>query len=105
MAAVLRNEISIVDFVRWIMSNSWNMHQDSSHSAINLVSHIHLLLAERDEFLLDDSAFRLELSSLLNNIVVSQPIDVSEAEQQYFALPRVANSVPWFRPAFDLVAA
>lgn len=105
IAAVLRNEISLVDFERWIMSNSWNMHKDSSASAVNLASEIHLLLAERDDSQIDDRAFLRELALLLNNIVVAQPVDASVAQRQYFAVPTVASSVPWFPQALDLVVA
>jgi len=64
IASVLNGEISIIDFARWIMSNSWNMHQDSSEEAIALVQSIHLLLAERDDSSIDDSNFLSELRSL-----------------------------------------
>ena len=78
IAAVLRNEISIEDFSRWIMSNSWNMHQDSSAAAVDLVSNVHLLLAERNDASNDDE-FRNELSALLdqpNVIRISVAISV-----------------------------
>src|SRR4051794_1351435 len=61
---VVEREISIPDFIRWIMGNDWNMRQDSSTSAVNLVSDIHLLLAERDYLSLDDTSFLQELSML-----------------------------------------
>jgi len=64
MASAIKREISIPNFARWIMSNSWNMHRDSSKSAIDLVSEIHALLAERDDFSLDDDAFLRELLTL-----------------------------------------
>jgi hypothetical protein len=82
IAAVLRNEISIEDFARWIMSNSWNVHKDSSKEAVDLVSSIHLLLAERDDEFYSRDEFRIELSHLLNNIVVSAPIDLPAASPQ-----------------------
>lgn len=82
IAAVLANEISIGDFARWIMSNSWNMHKDSSPDAVALVSDVHLLLAERDDFSRDDDGFRNGLSSLANNIIVSSPVDVVGASVQ-----------------------
>lgn len=66
IAAVLRNEISVVDFARWIMSNSWNMHKDSSSEAVDLVSNIHLLLAERHDAQ-SDEAFLQELAVIAGN--------------------------------------
>jgi hypothetical protein len=76
IAAVLANEISIGDFARWIMSNSWNMHKDSSDDAIALVSDVHLLLAERDDFSLNDDEFVSGLSAL----VAAQPHQLLRAE-------------------------
>src|SRR2546422_3263241 len=75
IAAVLANEISVVDFARWIMSNSWNMHQDSEAAAVDLVSDIHLLLAERDNFSLNDQGFLRELEALVGALA-HDPIPV-----------------------------
>lgn len=81
IAAVLANEISVEDFARWIMSNSWNMHKDSPE-AVDLVSDVHLLLAERDPR--NAQVFRHALALLLNNRgadeqVVSMQIVISFA--------------------------
>jgi hypothetical protein len=65
IAAVLRNEISIEDFARWIMSTSWNMHKDSSEEAVDLVSSIHLLLAERSDGVDSQDDLRREFEVLL----------------------------------------
>jgi len=78
MAAVLANRLSIVEFARWIMSNSWNMRADSSASAVSLASEIHALLAERDDFSLSDSDFIHELRTLYDNAVISVSVDVDE---------------------------
>jgi len=88
IAAVLANEISVEDFARWIMSNSWNMHRDSSAESVELVSSIHLLLAERDESIYSDDDFRKEIRALLKpngiriNVTISfdrvVPIDLDE---------------------------
>src|SRR5438876_11499223 len=90
IAAALSDEISVVDFARWILSNSWNMHQDSSPSAVSLVSDIELLLAERDDLSLNDAAFLTELFALNSNAVVSTPIDIDERVVR--SRPYVANS-------------
>lgn len=103
IAAVLNRELSIVEFARWIMSNSWNMHRDSSRSAVSLVSEIHLLLAERDDFSLDDAAFIQELSVLNGNAVVSSPVDIDERIIE--SRPYFANSARWLVPAIPLVLA
>jgi len=102
MAAVLNRDISIVEFARWIMSNSWNMHQDSSPDAVSLVAEIHLLLAEHSDLSLSDAAFLRELLSLNSNAVVSTPVDVDE--WVVYLQPRFANSERWFSPAMRPVA-
>ena len=79
MAEAVRKEIPVQDFVRWIMSNSWNMHQDSSKSAVDLASEIHLLLDERDNFLVDDIAFLNELSTLNKSLDI-KVIDIKQAD-------------------------
>jgi hypothetical protein len=80
MSAVLANRLSIMDFARWIMSNSWNMQADSSASAVSLASEIHALLAERDNFSLNDSDFLHELSNLYRNAVIY--VEIMEDAQQ-----------------------
>jgi len=72
--------ISIPDFIRWIMSNSWNMHHDSSERAVKLVSEIHLLLAERDDLSLDDSMFLSELITL-DKALNTQVFNITEANE------------------------
>lgn len=105
IASVLQSEISVIDFARWIMSNSWNMHQDSSPSAVSLVSRIHLLLAERDEQAINDREFIEELRSIqadfpeqqVFQIVVS--ISVDRVSAANFAWPVAsANQLIQFPP-------
>jgi hypothetical protein len=60
------------------------------------------VLFERSDGRLSDAEARLRIISLLNNVVVSQPIEVTSDEQQYF---KFANSVRSVAPAFRLVAA
>lgn len=78
MAAVLASRLSIVEFARWVMSNSWNMQADSPAIAVSLASEIHALLSERDDYSLSDSAFLRELQALYGNSVVSVSIDIDE---------------------------
>lgn len=88
IAEALRRDISLSDFALWIRSNSWNMHQDSSSDAVDLVSDIYLLLDERDDFSLSDSSLLNELSRL------SKALD-TEVAQINHAEPQVAYV---FRP-------
>ncbi len=105
IASVLQGEISIIDFARWIMSNSWNMHQDSSPSAVSLVSRVHLLLAERDEQAINDSKFIEELRSIqaefseqqLFQIVVRISVDRVSAANYAWPIAS-ANQIIQFPP-------
>lgn len=71
LAAVVRDQLSLEDFERWLMPESWSMHNDSSPGAVDLVSSIHILLSERDDGLLHESTLRGEFSRLLDNVVRS----------------------------------
>lgn len=75
MAAALASRLPVADFARWIMSNSWNMHSDSSAIAISLASEILALLAERDAYALSDPAFLRELQKLYDSTI---PVAVEE---------------------------
>ncbi len=111
IAALLRDEISAIDFVRWIMANSWNMHRDSSDRAVDLVSDIHLLFAERDDKSLDDQAFLAELRELVSLhprdvwISANVPVRVSlDFDSTADFLPKMVNAASnpfprWLRPA------
>lgn len=103
IAEAVRKEISVPDLARWVMSNSWNMHQDSSDSAVDLASEIHLLLAERDNFQLDDASFLSEISALNSPLVLSAPIDVDVRVVQ--SKPYFVSSERWIRPVISPVAA
>ena len=55
LAAVSLGEMSMDDFEDWLVAHSWNMHQDSTPEAIELVSSIELLLSERDEGIISNN--------------------------------------------------
>src|SRR5690349_19793722 len=76
LIAFLRNEISLRDFEDWLVSESWNMHLDSSREAQELVSAIELALAEYSSGHQTYSEVRNEFISLLDNVVVSVQISV-----------------------------
>jgi hypothetical protein len=79
LAKAISHEISIADLAKWLYSNSWNMHQDSSPSAVALASEIHLLLAERDDFSINDDEFLSELRAL--NINETQSFEINDTPQ------------------------
>jgi hypothetical protein len=103
MADAIKREISVPEFVRWIMANDWNVHNDSSPSAANLVYDIHLLLAERDNVPLDDQSFLQELGELNKFATVpvsltfessnqSRTIDVEQPSVRYVLKPSALPS-------------
>jgi hypothetical protein len=64
MAAVLSGEVSLVEFSRWIADHSWNMHKDSAPNAIDLVSDIHILLAEYNDGAINNEVFFQQMERL-----------------------------------------
>jgi hypothetical protein len=79
IAKAISHAISVADLAQWLYSNSWNMHQDSSPSAVALASEIHLLLAERDDFSINDDEFLSELRAL--NINETQSFEINDTPQ------------------------
>lgn len=55
IAAAVSRAIPLEDFADWVISNSWNMLEDSTPETVDLVSSIELLLAERDNYALTDA--------------------------------------------------
>ena len=76
LAAVVSKRLSMVAFERWLAEHARHMHIDSSSDAVDLVSLIQALLSERDDDIHSDNDLRAEFSSLLNNIVVSEPVNL-----------------------------
>lgn len=66
------------------------MHRDSSRDAIRLASMVLHRFADYDIHG-DESGLRSELEKLLDNIVVSEPVEVSEEQVQYYHYLRMAN--------------
>lgn len=104
LQAVANGQLDLWEFSDWIDSYSWNMHRDSLVGAIRLASQIHHRFAEYDIHG-NESALRRELQSLLNNLVVSQPVEVTPEQQLYFSYLKMAAIVPQGTPVSDLVAA
>ena len=98
IARVVQDEVSVEDFSRWIMANSWNMRNDSSPDAVELVSSVHLLLAERDEDLsYSHGAFRRELAALLNNVNDQVVLDIAGPSMPYINRRSLSRSY-WLQP-------
>lgn len=64
LAEVASGAMSLGVFLGWLADNSWGMHRDSSQGAIELVSSIHDLLAERDAGAIDAAGLRSALEAL-----------------------------------------
>ncbi len=70
-----------------------------SPNAVDFVASINLLVSELHDEVIDQRVFRLELSSLLNNIVISDQIDVPQVQDP--KLGRLnARSAQWIRLSF-----
>ena len=68
LTAHLQGHMSLDDFDDWLVAHSWNMHQDSSPSAQELVSAIELSLFEHSSGHLSDAELRSDLGLLADNI-------------------------------------
>ena len=90
IAEAISRTISIADFAQWLYSRSWNMHQDSSAPAVALASEVHLLLAERDNFSINDAEFISELRAF--NINETQLLEITDYSPQIVYSFRTAES-------------
>jgi hypothetical protein len=69
--AYLIRDVTLNDFEDWLVSQSWNMHLDSSDAAQQLVGAIELRLAEYSDDHLNDSGLERELAGLLAPSIVA----------------------------------
>ena len=91
----LSNEISLDDFEDWLVSKSWDMHQDSAQQAQKLVGAIELRLAEYSESHIDLETLHRELIPFATevNIFVSYhkaPIVIAASSSVTIAPPSAA---------------
>lgn len=95
LTALWRKEISLEAFEDWLAQASWSMHNDSKREAVDLVSSIHLLLAERDDHVINEAELRREFLALLNNVSVSFRIEpdavVSSVRNRYASSSSVVS--------------
>ena len=68
-------KLSLDAFEDWFVQRAWNVHKEGSNEAIELVSSIHSLFSERDDRILNESALRNELSSLLKDVRYIEIVD------------------------------
>lgn len=74
LQAVADGSVGLWDFADWFDSYSWNMHHDSLPAVIHLAAQIQHRFADYDIHG-DESVLRNRLASLLNNVVVADPVD------------------------------
>lgn len=100
----LRDEMSLQEFEDWLVSNSWNMHLDSSPSAQDLVAAIELILSEYSSGHRKYSEVRNEFAALSDTVVITVQISA-----QHIAAVRAptfgANSYQAQVPASVVVPA
>ena len=90
----LRNdELSIGEFDRWVMANSWNMHLDSSGEAQKIVRQVQLRFAEYDNGDLSAEELRNDLLALIEKDHVVK-VYMFLSAQQAIQEP-VRTSVTW----------
>ncbi len=81
LIALLRRDISVAMFERWMDSESFNMFNEADENAIDLVSSFHVLLGDYYDDRISVSEFRAYLQSLVDNIVVCAPVDLPVERQ------------------------
>jgi len=110
LASVSRGELSLNAFENWLEPYVWDMDQDSSPDALDLVYSIQLLFSERNNRRLDASQIRARLAALLNNAVLSvqfdanlkpaaQPLDAFSAKRLFVSSRPEPVRVFHLRPA------
>jgi hypothetical protein len=104
IAAVIRRDVSLSAFERWLNSNSFGMFGDSPDASIRLVAAVNLLIAELHDDIIDERTFRSELGELLPRNFV---IDVVEPVGQPLPLLLrwTASNAVRLRPAVGAVIA
>jgi hypothetical protein len=91
--AYLRNELALDDFEDWLVSASWNMHKDSSRTAIDLASEIDsALMAYSSSSQMTEDDFRARLSSALRTAAMT-PVSMDDAA--IFMPPKTTGSARW----------
>jgi hypothetical protein len=78
LSLVSMGKLSLNAFEDWLVPRAWNVHKDSSPEAIDLVSSIHFLFSERDDFVLSESDLHKELLSFLGNVIYV-PVTIRDA--------------------------
>ncbi len=89
LAALIRREVSLSAFERWLASESWNMFNEGSLEVIELIAAINLLVSEFHDSVINDKQFSVELLSLLNHVrrvlVFDEDLNVIEANPRVLA--------------------
>ena len=98
LALLAEGKLSLNAFENWLAPYIWNMEQDSSAEAVDLVYSLQLLFAERDNRRLSAASLRGELVLLLNNISDSVVVD-SDAPSMPYVKSHSAYPAFWIQPS------
>lgn len=74
---LIEGKLTLDEFEDQFVSASWNMHQDSSTSAIALASAVELRLAEHSSGHLDEPGLRKELFGLVSGSIFNLASDIA----------------------------
>jgi hypothetical protein len=92
LASYIANELSFAQFEDWLLAQSWNMHQDSSGEAQQLVHEIKSPMYEFLDGYIDEPALRVQLRPHVQNYyirtltpLVYQPSSSSLVEERRIA--------------------
>lgn len=70
LAKTVMRQLSVDDFADWVLSNTWNVHKESTRETAELVASLELLFAERDDDAYTSDEVMKRLERLLNTITV-----------------------------------
>jgi hypothetical protein len=95
LSAFVAREISLASFERWLNASSQQMFRDDDVEAIKLIASINSLVSERHDQIISDAELREAFVSILNNIIVSRPVDLHQYRPMgHFAASSENLSVP-----------
>lgn len=78
---VLAGEIALNDLYRWLSARTWNMHKDSSPSAIDLACAVEVLFYERGDGDINALETKAQLADLLKRITPARTLRSGETEK------------------------
>ena len=96
IADALAGESSLDELYSWLMSRSWNMHRDSSPSAVDLAADVEHMFFELSDGVISEDVVRRRLSKLINEVVVSEAKDITREQRLRLDYLKMAKILPQF---------